>query len=370
MRRLIVCADGTWNTPDEKTDDQPVPTNVVKIQRAIKAIGSDGVSQIAYYHSGVGTGGLLDHFAGGITGAGLDRNILDCYEFLVSNFVEGDELYFFGFSRGAYTVRSLGGLIRNSGILKPVYASMVKEAFSLYRDRDPAKHPNGDAATTFRSAFSYETGIECIGVWDTVGALGIPVGVFEDLNELQYSFHDVSLSSRVKNAFHALAIDEQRKPFAPTLWTQDKADADANANWLEQAWFAGVHSNVGGGYADAGLSDVAFDWMIARVRERCALEFDDDYITGHLKPSCLGRLYDSMNAAYQALGPNIRNIDASGALMPPPGCFTWEYVHKSARDRSTQTEVTPPGYAPVNLAAYMKRAAPTPIFDIARVWPT
>ncbi len=369
MRRLIVCADGTWNTPDETDDDKPVPTNVVKIQRAIKAVAGDGVSQIAYYHSGVGTHGFLDRVAGGVTGEGLDQNILDCYEFLVSNYVPGDELYFFGFSRGAYTVRSLSGLIRNSGIVKAVYASMAPEAFSLYRDRDPAKHPNGQAATAFRAAFSYETPIQCIGVWDTVGALGIPIGIFQQLSEAQYSFHDVSLSSRVLNAFHALAIDEQRKPFAPTLWTQPKADADAKANWLEQAWFPGVHSNVGGGYVDTGLSDVAFDWMIERVRARCPLEFDDAYITGHVKPSCLGTLYDSMSAAYKALGPHIRSIDAYGNAVPPPDCYTWEYVHSSARERATKVAAPPPGYAPQNFVAYRDRTAPTPFFGEALVAP-
>jgi uncharacterized protein (DUF2235 family) len=360
-----VCADGTWNTSDQQDDGQPVPTNVVKIQRAIRAVSTNGTTQVAYYHPGVGTGGLLDRVAGGVTGDGLDRNILECYEFLVSNYVPGDELYFFGFSRGAYTVRSLAGLIRNSGILKPVYASMAKEAFSLYRDRDPAKHPNGEAATAFRKAFSYETEILCVGVWDTVGALGIPLGVFKDFSEQQYSFHDVSLSSHVKNAFHALAIDERRKPFAPTLWTQDKADADGHLNWLEQAWFAGVHSNVGGGYPDSGLSDVAFAWMVARVRSRSSLEFDDSYIAGHLKPSSIGKLYDSMNPVYAALGPNLRGIDAAAALNPPPDCYTWEYVHSSVRDRLTQTGVRPPSYAPENLASYTKRTSPAAFFGDA-----
>jgi uncharacterized protein (DUF2235 family) len=357
MRRLVICADGTWNRPDEDDHGVEAPTNVVKMARAIAPVAERGVSQVTYYHEGVGTGDDVDKVLGGVFGDGLDRNVFDCYRFLVDNYVPGDELFFFGFSRGAYTVRSLAGLIRNSGLLKVDYAGMCREAFSLYRDRDPGKHPNSDSALTFRTHYGYEPRIKCIGVWDTVGALGIPVGLFKMLTQRRYAFHDVTLSSRIENAFHALAIDERRKPFAPTLWEQPAGDLDKN--WLEQAWFAGVHSNVGGGYADSRLSDITFRWMVERVKARTNLRFNDGYIASATRPEPTGVLYDSMSPFYKTIGEIERQIDEAAQRNAARGVYTWEYVHESARNRRTSTVVTD-AYAPKNLETYLERAAPEP----------
>lgn len=161
-------------------------------------------------------------------------------------------------------------MIRNFGLLKQENASMANEAFNVYRDRDPAKSPSRDIAAKFRAAYCHagyrdakgkptidSTPIECFGVWDTVGALGLPVDIL-GINHHQYAFHDSTLSKRVHNAFHALAIDERRKPFASSLFEQPKEDANAKVNWLEQAWFSGVHSSVGGGCSDSSLSDLSF----------------------------------------------------------------------------------------------------------------
>jgi uncharacterized protein (DUF2235 family) len=367
MRRLVVCTDGTWNKPEEDDHGVPAPTNVVKMQRAIKAVDSQGVSQIVYYHSGVGTGDKVDEFLGGAFGEGIDRNILESYEFLVNNYHPGDQLYFFGFSRGAYTARSLAGLIRNSGIVKQKYAGMAKEAFSMYRDRDPAKHPNSDLGKTFRGSFSNEVEIDVIGVWDTVGSLGVPLGIFDRFNHTRFAFHDVSLSARVKNAFHALAIDERRGPFAPTLWMQPRADAEQKRNWLEQAWFAGVHSNVGGGYAEAGLSDIALRWMVERVKAHpgspssTTLEFDDDYLAELTRPNEFARLYDSMTGAFKALGETERRIDRDREQNERLGMLTWEYVHASAKLRFDSAHRLDMPYTPENLKLYIQREMPDPI---------
>jgi uncharacterized protein (DUF2235 family) len=367
MRRLVVCADGTWNKPEEDDHGVPAPTNVVKIQRAIKAVDSNGVSQVVYYHSGVGTGDKFDQLLGGAFGEGIDRNILECYDFLVNNYQPGDQVYFFGFSRGAYTVRSLAGLVRNSGIVQQKFAGMAKEAFSMYRDRDPAKHPNSELGKTFRASFSREVDIDTIGVWDTVGALGVPLGLFDRLNHTRFAFHDLSLSSRIRNAFHALAIDERRGPFAPTLWMQPREDAELGRNWLEQAWFAGVHSNVGGGYAEAGLSDIALRWMIQRVKahpgtpDSTTLEFDDDYVAELTRPNELARLYDSMTSAFRALGETERRIDRDREQNDRLGVFTWEYVHESAKTRYDSAHRLDMPYAPENLRMYIGRNMPNPI---------
>ena len=372
MRRLIVCADGTWNRPEEADQIGVTSTNVEKIQHAIKAVDAKGISQIVYYHKGVGTGHVIDKLRGGALGKGLDRNIIECYQFLVNNYHDAsDEIYFFGFSRGAYTVRSLAGLIRNSGLLKQEYVSMTKEAFSLYRDRDPAKHPKADAAAQFRKLYSHvgrasdgspidSTPIKCIGVWDTVGALGVPIGLFDAFNRRKYSFHDTSLSGRVENAFHALAIDERRKPFAPTLWEQPKEDADAQRNWLEQAWFTGVHSNIGGGYADAALSDITFHWMRDVVTSKTALDFNDFIVTQIMTPSYMGHVEDSMSPFYQALGPVERVLNEIKQRAANPNVLTQEYVHESAKHRYDESSTTSAPWAPDNFVAYTK--GPEPIF--------
>ena len=340
MRRIVVCADGTWNTPDDISDGGvPTPTNVVKMFKAIAHEGN-GIEQRGHYEPGVGTAhNLMDKWFGGGIGRGIDRHILNCYEYLVKEYRLGDEIYLFGFSRGAYTVRSLAGLIRNAGLLRPEHIGYVQHAYDLYRDRDEDASPDGDAAKAFRREHSYteykegdSTPIECIGCWDTVGALGVPLGVFRSFNAAKYGFHDTQLSSRVKNAFHALAINEKRGPFEPTLWYQPKKDADAKRNWLEQAWFVGVHSNVGGGCADSGLSDTALLWMKDRVSKRTGLQFDGPYLEQNVRSDFLGGvLEDSFQGIYEAMPPYQRAIDDLGARAP--ATHTWEYVHRSARAR-------------------------------------
>jgi len=206
----------------------------------------------------------------------LSRNVFDAYHFLIDNYESGDWLYLFGFSRGAFTARSLGGLIRNCGILRSENADRIHEAWSLYRSS--ADKPAGVKSTLFRRAYSYEPRIHFIGVWDTVGALGIPVPgpswlkpIVTRLNH-RWAFHDTKLSTQVNGAFHALAIDEQRAAFAPTLWHQQSG---ADGQELKQVWFTGVHCDIGGGYPDTSLSDIALLWMADRARE-CGLVLQAD----------------------------------------------------------------------------------------------
>jgi uncharacterized protein (DUF2235 family) len=364
MRRIVVCADGTWNRPDQRSGGVEAPTNVVKLARAITPVDSHGVTQIVHYEPGVGTHDVEDTLFGGAFGKGMDDNIRACYRFLIHNYIPGDELYLFGFSRGAYTVRSLAGLLRNSGLLRPESADQEDDAFALYRDRNDSAHPNAPRATWFRARHAYPpVTISCIGVWDTVGALGLPVEFFDGLTHQKYAFHDVTLSSRVQNAFHALAIDERRKPFAPTLWEQPAEDR--GKNWVEQAWFPGVHANVGGGYPDASLSDIALRWMIERVTERCGLAVDELFLARITNPSPTGRLYDSRNLGYRMLGELERQIDVRAAANERRGVRTWEYVHESAQRRLRDTASTAAAYRPRNLAAYLERPEPLPVVATA-----
>ena len=151
---------------------------------------------------------------------GLSRDVCDTYRFLVQNYEPGDELFFFGFSRGAFTARSTVGLVRNAGILRQEHVDRVSEAYALYRSRTKTNTPRGREATLFRRSYSYEPRIRFIGVWDTVGALGIPLDGFRLISLLnkRWEFHNTELSTSVDAAYQALAIDEKRGPFKPALW--------------------------------------------------------------------------------------------------------------------------------------------------------
>jgi uncharacterized protein (DUF2235 family) len=346
VKRLVVCTDGTWNIPDKVDRGQVCPSNVVKMTLAVAPHDNDGVKQLVYYGKGVGTG-IFDRVRGGAFGWGLSKNVQDAYTFIVDQYEPGDDVYLFGFSRGAYTARSTAGLIRNSGVLKREHRNRVAEAHDLYRRRDNTAHPAGVEAQIFRRMYSHEARIKFIGVWDTVGALGIPVGIpWLPVSWLHYvnrrwEFHDVRLSSTIDNAYHAIAIDERRPQFTPTLWEQQP---HATGQSMEQAWFAGVHTNVGGGYQDSGLSDLTFLWIKEKA-EACGLAFDQDYIQRNTAPNPLGELRDSRTGLYKRIPDEERPIGH--------GYNANEAVHRSAVTRLEQAR--DPAYEPPNLTNYLRQ---------------
>jgi len=337
-KRIVVCCDGTWNTPDQQDNGKPSPTNVVKTVRTVAEVDSRGSPQLVYYDEGVGTA-WRDRLTGGAFGYGLSENIRQAYRYLVDHYEPADEVFLFGFSRGAYTARSTAGFIRKCGLLTRENAFRIDEAYDFYRRRDVASHPTGAEAQKFRLKYSREIRIKFIGVWDTVGALGIPFGILRIFNRV-LEFHDVKLSSYVENAFQALAIDEKRKFFVPAIWEQQ---AHAVDQVLEQAWFAGVHSNVGGGYADSGLSDIAFLW-IKNKAERCGLAFNEDYVAANIHPDVRGVLRESKTGFYRLIPDDLRPIGevTTGA----------EAVHRSAVERMELR--MRPAYRPSSLVNYLK----------------
>jgi len=337
-KRIVVCCDGTWNTPDQQDNGKPSPTNVVKTVRTVAEADSRGSPQLVYYDEGVGTA-WRDRLTGGAFGYGLSENIRQAYRYLVDHYEPGDEVFLFGFSRGAYTARSTAGFIRKCGLLKRENAFRIDEAYDFYRRRDDASHPTGAEAQNFRRKYSQEIRIKFIGVWDTVGALGIPFGILRVFNRV-LEFHDVKLSSYVENAFQALAIDEKRKIFVPAIW---EGQAHAVDQVLEQAWFAGAHSNVGGGYADSGLSDIAFLW-IKNKAEGCGLAFNEDYVEANIHPDVRGVLRDSKTGIYRLIPDYLRPIGEvrTGA----------EAVHRSVVERMELR--LRPAYRPLSLDKYLK----------------
>src|SRR5437763_7545300 len=215
---LVICCDGTWNSADQVTKDgNPCVTNVLKLAVRTKKIKSDGSLQIVYYDQGVGTGNAADRLLGGAFGDGLVGNVIDAYRFLIANYDPGDDIYIFGLSRGAYTARCIAGMVRRCGILKRESVRKYVEAQRIYRTAKTADAPE---AVAFRkeNAIEDDTPIRCIGVWDTVGALGIPLQAFQMLNKQKYEFLDVHLTRAATFAFQALAVDEHRRPFEPSLW--------------------------------------------------------------------------------------------------------------------------------------------------------
>lgn len=365
-KRLVVCCDGTWNFPDQQS-----PTNVTKVALAVAPEDHKGVEQRVFYHRGVGTG-RWERLRGGAFGFGVSRDIRQTYRFIVQNYEPDDELFFFGFSRGAFTARSTAGFVRNAGILRPDYVDRVDEAYALYRSRTDTKTPRGREATLFRRSYSYETRIRFIGVWDTVGALGIPVDGLNlvTLFNRRFKFHNTDLSTSVDYAYHALAIDEQRKPFSPTLWNQQN-DAP-KSQVVQQVWFPGVHSDIGGGYEDHALSDVALLWMVDRARS-CGLDFHAQAFPAEaakpdskrpedvlrectrVAPNPLGRLNNSRKGLYRLQPPLRREPVFTVELKNPEETRqTREYMSPAAVERRHADS----GYAPANFIAYLDRGEP------------
>ncbi|QSA97799.1 DUF2235 domain-containing protein [Methylococcus sp. EFPC2] len=267
-KNIVVFCDGTWNTPNEQSKGIPCPTNVAKLFEAVYPFDATGNPQIVTYIRGVGTR-TWERIRGGGFGYGISDNVKEGYKFICSNYQPGDRVFLFGFSRGAFTARSIAGFIHNLGILKRAKFYLIDEAYDHYRDTAPDWRPGSESAEKFQADHGWpEKSVHFLGVWDTVGALGAPYGVVIGwiIDKLfKCSFHDTKLSATIRSAAHAVAIDEQRWPFRPTLWELSSSHDPAD---FEERWFPGVHSDVGGGYAETGLADVALDWMAQKACAR------------------------------------------------------------------------------------------------------
>ncbi len=370
-RNIALCFDGTWNS-----DDGSSATNVVKTRRALPPFTASGTEQLRYYDRGVGTG-RFDRVRGGVLGLGLARNVELAYVWLSTNYGPGDRLFFFGYSRGAYTARSLAGLVGLCGVPDPdrcaaaglAIADVALRGMAIYRlrpgparDERAARHletfaapaapaapaspdlpatpaaaasPGAHAAPAAPDAHAAAAapwsrrGVHFVGVWDTVGALGVPIGWLNWVGARRHRFHDVRLGRHIRNACHAVAVDEGRQPFAPTLWTARPAPGQN----VEQLWFPGVHSDVGGGVRNAGLSDGSLLWMWTRAHA-AGLALRSDAARG-LAPDGLGEMGRSMSAVYRLMGRHDRPVGERGADGQPVAAG--EMVHFSAARRLEAT---------------------------------
>ncbi|SFM69404.1 DUF2235 domain-containing protein [Marinobacter zhejiangensis] len=294
-KRIIICCDGTWNQPDID------PTNVVKLVRSIEPVAADGTQQVVFYDQGVGTGSKSDKLLGGAFGKGLAKNMLDCYRFLVHNYHEGDEIYTFGFSRGAYTSRAFAGFVYAIGLMKKSRLEQLPKAYQYYRT-EPRKRPPSSYDDNPRP------NIRMVGVWDTVGALGAPTPLLGRFTKPWVGFFNTHISPIIEYAYQALALDEQRTTFRPDLWTGTVEPHQT----VEQCWFRGVHSDIGGGYKESGLSDIALFWMVGKAQD-LGLEVDTDYLRHICHPNPNMAAHDSFSTGYKLLEklkvkPLIRNV--------------------------------------------------------------
>ncbi|EWC47156.1 hypothetical protein DRE_03525 [Drechslerella stenobrocha 248] len=355
-KRMIICCDGTWQDSDQ--GDAGSPTNVTRFARALKSVSDGGVAQIIYYQSGVGSSyaSKFGRLIAGGTGIGLSEHVREAFVFISNNYHVGDEIHILGFSRGAFTARSIAGLIGRIGILTRKGMEnfgKIYEDYINFRLRDQSYIEKQDWERI------KVVSIKSIGCWDTVGALGIPTSpVIEKCKcNDKYKFHDTDLTITTENAFHALALDEHRLPFTPTIWRlpvrASERHADVVPN-LKQVWFPGVHTNIGGGYVDQEIADLTLVWMIDQLMP--FLGFDLDYVASLRQGSDVnnwasGKIYESFSGVMKGAGSKVRTpggyfpnpprsvmkraLTFGGGIFGRPGVanVTNEEIHPSVRGR-------------------------------------
>ncbi|MCG8579294.1 MAG: DUF2235 domain-containing protein [Bacteroidales bacterium] len=284
-KNIIICCDGTGNSYGENN------TNVVKLFEII-----DRKIQCAYYDPGVGTlsSSLFSSYIykkykkiiGLASGYGITKNIEEAYLFLMNNYKEGDKVFLFGFSRGAFTVRALAGMLGKVGLLERGRNNLISYASKMYRTQK-----NESIAHEFKSTFSRVCKVHFIGVWDTVKSVGIIP---------PRKFPNTKLSAEVAHARQALAIDEQRTMFQPCVWEEDE-DRD-----IVQKWFAGVHSDIGGYYDEAGLSNITLHWMIEEAVDK-GLIINKNLLSNY-QPDETDEMHNPLKPYWWVLGWRRRKI--------------------------------------------------------------
>jgi uncharacterized protein (DUF2235 family) len=303
-RRLAIFLDGTFNAVDDNT-------NVWRLKCVCAPKGEDDAEQLVYYAKGV------NGFWGGIFGRGLDDVIRGAYEWLIDQYAPGDEVFIFGFSRGAYAARSLAGLITKCGLLKSGGAMGVKQLYARYQHSDADTiwklWENGgigkDIEERWLLKYSQPINIKLVAVWDTVGSLGVRFGHIAGISRSTFGWLHTGLRQPIENAFHAMAVDEHRFDFSPTLWTVRKSK-DPNAKMpkprplesVEQRWFVGAHANVGGGYQSDFLAQIPLRWMMKKASSQgLAFKNDIDLDEGAMKAEITDSYRDFMWGIYSTL---------------------------------------------------------------------
>jgi uncharacterized protein (DUF2235 family) len=357
-KRIALFLDGTWNTVNDNT-------NVWRM----KSLCAINTAQVCYYSAGVGTQ-HGERLSGGMFGLGLDAEVIQAYEWLMENYTLGDRIYVFGFSRGAFTARSLSGFISKCGLLKAGAPVSLNQLYARYRKgaavntiRALKNHPPAilSIEDQWLKEYSMDIPIFFQGVFDTVGALGVPFGNIPIISRSNYSFLDTDLRINNDRAYHALAIDEHREAFAATLWTKTVVrGADTYPprplDEVEQRWFVGAHADVGGGYENGLLAQIPLKWLMDKAQLH-GLSFKDSVvIDGDESTAPIHDSFAEMAGGFYRvckLGrPYYRSIGA-GAIVSDEKTTTTinETIDVSVVERWCKDA----SYRPANLEAWAKR---------------
>jgi len=307
-KNIVLCCDGTGNSFEEPDYD----SNVVKLYNTLVI----GPKQIAYYHPGVGTMGAPNargrfekewtRALGLGLGYGLLDNVADAYRYLMNKYEEGDRIFLFGFSRGAYTARAIASLLHVFGLLEGGNEGLIPYILRLYAQRTKeAKRatPTFTAEDNFKYAFSRKVTVYFSGLWDTVSSYG---WISSPIDLPFAGQNPIILTGR-----HAISIHEHRCCFQANLWGPPLPQQD-----IRQVWFCGVHSDVGGSYLerDAGLSKISFEWVLVEAK-KAGLEVDTNraavvlgrlapqvkFLPTYVEPNAKGMLHDSLKGRWWLL---------------------------------------------------------------------
>jgi uncharacterized protein (DUF2235 family) len=352
MKRLAIYLDGTFNTLNNNT-------NVWRL----KSLTTETGDQRVYYSQGVGTK-RGEVARGGVAGYGIDEEIIDAYTWLIENFDDGDEIFIFGFSRGAYTARSLSGLISKCGILKLGAPLSIEQLYTRYRLYVAptirsllAKALPQDASLEERwlTKYSRPTNIRFIGVWDTVGSMGIP-RTSAEAKVHKYRFLDTHLRLDNEYAFHALALDEHREDFDATFWEKTIKNGEAGPpertlEHVEQRWFVGCHANVGGGYASDPLSQRPLVWLMGKAAA-LGLVFREQVVVDETQTA------PPINDSYREFGSGFYHFFSKpfyrsvGAVPQIGSAATTSRINETIDGSVFDRWRTDPSYRPDNLVAW------------------
>lgn len=360
-KRLAVFIDGTWNVEDNNT-------NVWRMYSLCSSTADDGCQQVCYYTKGVGTA-YGSKIRGGWFGEGLSHIITEAYGWLISRYQEGDEIFVFGFSRGAYAARSLAGFIALCGIIKPGSPIGIGELFDRSQKGEASRTlyrllelQSGDTLENlsllerWMIKYSVPAKVTMVGVWDTVGALRGQKGYLE-----------TGLRIPIENAFHALAIDEHREKFTPTLWTiNTHLDRPAErphrdiAN-VEQRWFVGSHANVGGGYNSDLLPQLPLRWLMRKASSlkltfRESVDLDDEVYKSVIRNS-FGEFAYGLYQASKFFRPFYRMIGSDAVTV---GQTRTSYVNETIDQSVFERWRRDANYRPINLMRWFKNKATNP----------
>lgn len=378
-KNIVLCSDGTGNKGGYGND-----SNVYKLYQTVDIHNSE-IQQISFYDNGVGTkedgsavkaNKIWVALSGGL-GLGFKDKVRDLYEFLARHYQAGDKIYIFGFSRGAATVRAFTGFIDSCGLLdksktpsEAEFQSQINQALKAYEKIKS----NPGLASDFKQKYAIKgknyapdanLQIHFLGVWDTVSALGFPDGTwktsdwfFKGLDKISkqlekwtdkrwpHQFYNYKLNDRILYACQALAVDDERKTFHPKVWNENKRKSGS----VEQVWFAGAHSNVGGGYPRSGLSNVALEWILEQAAEKGLVFIKDDVGAIEAHANVQGKLYDSRDGfgLYYRYEPrNIEQLCISQTTGQPKIEAGEIKIHNSVIERVKQgTALYAPGFLP------------------------